>query len=355
MEQNEYLKDLVKIKETIAENRNKAMVIVNSAMIITYYKIGTIINQRKEWGNKYLEKLSSDLNSFGCGYSFANLKKISQFASCFSEKEIREQPVPQIPWGTIIKIMNKSSSKEEMLWYIEQAYKNRWSRAIVIKQFELEAYQRQSVFPIISDENSYIQDIVKDTLAFDFISEKDVTSEKNLKDKLLDNVLLFLQELGTGFSLVGREYKLVTPTGKHFYIDLLMYHTKIHAYVVIEVKLDDISPADFGQLNFYVNAIDDLERTENDNETAGILLCKNADKYVVESSFKGLKTPIGISKYKLLEDLPKYLTNKLNSINKTASEELLLDSTDESEGEIEKEYDFSKGKKNPYTKLLKNK
>ena len=166
---------------------------------------------------------------------------------------------------------------------------------------------------------------------------------------------MFLQELGTGFSLVGREYKLATPTGKHFYIDLLMYHTKIHAYVVIEVKLEDISPADFGQLNFYVNAIDDLERTENDNETAGILLCKNADKYVVESSFKGLKTPIGISKYKLLEDLPKYLTNKLNSINKTASEELLLDSTDESEGEIEKEYDFSKGKKNPYTKLLKNK
>ena len=128
--------------------------------------------------------------------------------------------------------------------------------------------------------------------------------------------MLFLQELGTGFALVGREYRILTPTGKHFYIDLLMYHTKIHAYVVIEAKIEDVAPADFGQLNFYVNAIDDLEKTENDNETVGILLCKAADKYVVETSFKGLKTPLGFSKYKLLEDLPKYLTNKLNLLDK---------------------------------------
>ena len=94
-----------------------------------------------------------------------------------------------------------------------------------------------------------------------------------------------------------------------------MYHTKIHAYVVIEVKMEDLTPADFGQLNFYVNAIDDLEKTENDNDTVGILLCKSADKYVVETSFKGLKTPLGVSKYKLLEDLPEYLTNKLNLLD----------------------------------------
>ena len=315
MKQKDYFNDLAKIKETIVENRNKAMVVVNSAMIITYYQIGTIINQRKTWGSKYLEQLSKDLSDFGSGYSYANLKKISQFASCFSENEIREQPVLQIPWSTIIKIMNKSSSKEEMLWYICQTYKNRWSRAIVLKQFELQAYQRHVVPPPTSDNKSYVRDIIKDTLAFDFISKKEVTNEKTLKDKLIDNILLFLQELGIGFALVGREYKIVTPTNKHFYVDLLMYHTKIHAYVVVEVKIEDVMPADFGQLNFYVNAIDDLERTENDNETVGILLCKTADKYVVETSFKGLKTPLGVSKYKLLEDLPAFLTNKLNNLD----------------------------------------
>ena len=92
---------------------------------------------------------------------------MSQFAHFFSENEIRSQPVTQIPWSTLSRvIIQKSSSKEEALWYINQAYKNRWSRAIVIKQFELQAYQIQNILPIVSDENSYIQGIIKDTLAF---------------------------------------------------------------------------------------------------------------------------------------------------------------------------------------------
>ena len=252
MEQNEYLDDLTKIKETIRENRNKAMVVVNSAMIITYYQIGTIINQRKTWGNKNIEMLASDLKEYGKGYSTDQLKRMSRFASYFSENEISAQAVHQIPWSTIIELMRLSSSKEEALWYVKQIVKNKWSRSHVLKQFELQAYQRQVVPPLITNENTYVQGIIK--------------------DKLIDNILLFLQELGTGFALVGREYKLLIPTGKNFFIDLLMYHTKVHAYVVIEVKLEDITPADFGQLNFYVNAIDDLEKTDTDNETIGMSL-----------------------------------------------------------------------------------
>ena len=99
MEQNEYFNDLAKIKETIKENRNKAMVVVNSAMIITYYQIGTIINQRKEWGNKSIQRLADDLKDYGKGYSYEQLKKMSQFAHFFSENEIRSQPVTQIPWS----------------------------------------------------------------------------------------------------------------------------------------------------------------------------------------------------------------------------------------------------------------
>ena len=312
--QKEYFDDLKKIKETIAENRYKAMVVVNSAMIITYYQIGTIINQRKEWGTRYVMRLSEDLKEYGGGYSFDRLMRMSQFAKIFTEKEMLEQPVPKIPWGTLIKIMQKSSSKEEMLWYINQAYKNRWSRSAVLKQFELQAYQRNVIEPMTSD-NDFVQEITKDALALSFVSEKDISSEKDLKNKLLDNIILFLQELGPGFALVGKEYRLITPTGKNFYIDLLMYHTKIHAYVVIEVKINELAPADFGQLNFYVNAVDDLEKTDIDNKTVGILLCKSADKYVVETSINGLKTPIGVSKYKVLEELPNYLSNKLAELD----------------------------------------
>ena len=207
MEQKEYFDDLIKIKETITENRNKAMVVVNSAMIITYYQIGTIINQRKAWGNRYIKMLASDLKEYGKGYSTDQLKRMARFASYFSESEISAQAVHQIPWSTIIELMRLSSSKEEALWYVGQIVKNRWSRAIVIKQFELQAYQRQKILPAVSDDNSYIQGIIKDTLAFDFISQNEVTDEKSLKDKLVDNIILFLQELGTGFALVGREYE----------------------------------------------------------------------------------------------------------------------------------------------------
>lgn len=319
LDKNLYLNDLAKIKETIKKNQSNVIYIVNSAMIITYYQIGTIINQRKEWGNKYIRKLSIDLAEYGKGYSYDQLKRMSRFANWFTITEIRAQPVPQIPWSSIIEIMNKSSSKEEMLWYINQTHKNKWSRTTVLKQFESKAFQRQTIDPISSpikvDSDGHIKEILKDTVVLQFLNKNDLEDERTLKNKLMDNIIAFLQELGPGFALVGKEYKLVTPTNKNFYIDLLMYHTKIHAYVVIEVKINEFQPADVGQLNFYVNAVDDLERTELDNDTVGILLCKDADTYVAKTTLSKLATKIGVSKYKILEEIPEYLANKLNDID----------------------------------------
>ena len=312
-----YLNDLQEIKETIKENRYKALVVVNSAMIITYYKIGTIINERKVWGNKYIQRLANDLKEYGRGYSFENLRRMSQFASIFTEDEIWSQPVTKIPWGTIIEIIFKSSSKEEMLWYINQTYKNKWSRRMVIEQFKFKAYERKLIEPQVTEiveEDQNLKEVFKDTLSFDFLGKIEIKDERDLKDKLLDNIILFLRELGPGFSLVGKEYKLVTPTNKNYYIDLLMYHTKIHAYVVIEVKIGEFQPSDIGQLHFYINAINDLEKSDIDNQTIGILLCKNADSYVVKTTLEGINAPIGISKYKLLDDLPNYLVKKMKSI-----------------------------------------
>ncbi len=312
-----YVNDLNKIKETIKENRSKALVVVNSAMIMTYYQVGTIINQRKEWGNKYIQRLAKDLQEYGKGCSFENLRRMSRFANLFSENEIWSQPVTKIPWMTIIEIISKSSSKEEMLWYINQTHNNNWSRRIVCEQFKLHAYERKQIEPQVTDivkQDDHLKEIFKDTLALDFLGRQGIKDEKDLKEKLMDNIISFLQELGPGFALVGKEYKLVTPTQKNFYIDLLMYHTKIHAYVVIEVKIGDLTPSDFGQLHFYINAVDDLEKIEGDNQTVGLLLCKTVDSYVVETSLKGMNNPIGVSKYKILEDLPAYLIDKMKTI-----------------------------------------
>ena len=132
----DYLEDLNKIKETIRTNQNKAMVIVNSAMIMTYYEIGTIINKRKTWGSKYIQKLSEDLKEYGKGYSVPNLKRMTRFADEFTLEEIGSQVGIQIPWRTLVEVMSKSNSHEEMIWYINQTYKNGWSRSTVLKQFE---------------------------------------------------------------------------------------------------------------------------------------------------------------------------------------------------------------------------
>ena len=316
--EKDYFHDLQEIKEAIRTNQNKAMVVVNSAMIMTYYEIGTIINKRKTWGSKYIKNLANDLKEYGKGYSYDQLKRMAQFANEFSVQEIGAQPVPQIPWSSIIVIMQKSSSHEKMLWYINETYKNGWSRSMVLNQIALKAYERSLIEPTTSNitkSDDLTNELFKDTYVFDFLDKNSIKNEKDLKDQMIDNIIKFLQELGPGFCLVGKEYKLVTPTDEEFYIDILLYHTKIHCYVVIEVKIGKFHPADLGQLIFYVNAIDDLERTERDDETIGLLLCKEADSYVAKTSLNKAQLHLGISKYKFIEELPEYLNKKLKENN----------------------------------------
>ena len=314
----DYFHDLQEIKEAIRTNQNKAMVVVNSAMIMTYYEIGTIINKRKTWGSKYIKNLANDLKEYGKGYSKRNLQFMSQFANNFTKNDIVKQVASQIPWFTIVVIMQKSSSHEKMLWYINETYKNGWSRSMVLNQIAMASYERSLIEPTTSNitkSDDLSNELFKDTYVFDFLDKNSIKNEKDLKDQIIDNIIKFLQELGPGFCLVGKEYKLVTPTDEEFYIDILLYHTKIHCYVVIEVKIGKFHPADLGQLIFYVNAIDDLERTERDDETIGLLLCKEADSYVAKTSLNKAQLHLGISKYKFIEELPEYLNRKLKENN----------------------------------------
>ena len=138
----DYFNDLNRIKESIKENQNKAMVVVNRAMILTYYEIGTIINERKTWGSKYIERLSNDLKEYGNGFSKQNLKYMSKLAEEFKLDEIGHQPGVQIPWRTIIEIMYKSKTHEEMIWYINETYKRGLKKKIMIHHLLVYCYVR---------------------------------------------------------------------------------------------------------------------------------------------------------------------------------------------------------------------
>ena len=210
--EKDYLDDLKRIKETIRNNQNKAMVVVNSAMILTYYEIGTIINQRKVWGNKYIEKLSSDLKEYGSGYSITNLKYMMRLANEFDSIEISQQVADQIPWFTLVEIMTKANSHKEMLWYINQTHKNGWSRSMVLNQFKLKAYERSLIepetSPNITPTTNLTNELFKDTYVFDFIDINNIKNEKELQKTLIQNISKFILELGNGFSFVSEKYKL---------------------------------------------------------------------------------------------------------------------------------------------------
>jgi len=314
--EKEYFDDLKKIKETIRTNQNKAMVVVNNISIINNYKIGTIINQRKVWGNKYIERLSNDLKEYGEGYSYDSLKLKSRFAKEFTIDEIREQPVPQIPWGTIVEIMKKSKTHDEMLWYVKQTYKNGWGRSMVLNQFKLKAYERSLIEPETSPDitasNELTNELFKDTYVFDFIDINNIKSEKELQKTLLQNITKFLIELGNGFSFVSEKYKLKVEDD-YYEIDLLFYHIPSHSYVVIELKTTKFKPEYIGQLLFYTNYIDAYVKSELDSNTIGIVLCPHANGFVCKTTLMNTKN-IAISKYKFINELPEYLERKLKEL-----------------------------------------
>lgn len=159
------------------------MVVVNSAMIMTYYEIGTIINQRKRWGSKYIERLSNDLKEYGKGYSISNSKYMLQFANEFTINEISHQVGGHIPWRTIIEIMQKSNSHEEMIWYINQTHKNGWSRSMVLNQIAMKSYERSLISPTTTEtvvsSNDLTNELFKDTYVFDFLDKEKIKTEKD--------------------------------------------------------------------------------------------------------------------------------------------------------------------------------
>jgi len=193
----ECINDLKKIKDIIRQNQNKAMVYVNSQMILTYYEIGTIINERKCCGSKYIQNLANNLKEYGNSYSIRNLHYMAQFAAEFSNNEIMQQPVAQIPWGTLMTIIvPKSKSHEEMLYYINETYKNGWSRSMVLNQIAMKSYERSLISPnateiIKSDES--LNELFKDTYVFSFLDKENIKTEKDLKNKMIDNIIKWIR------------------------------------------------------------------------------------------------------------------------------------------------------------------
>lgn len=321
---NEYIQILENIKSEIRTAQYKATVSVNTELILLYYSIGKSINAHKSWGNKFIESLASDIRiAFpgSTGYSIRNLKYMSKFALEYPDFVFVQTVSAQIPWSHNIAIMDKVKSQEQREWYIRKTKENGWSHSVLIHQIENSLYERQVLANKVSNYESLLPSAqselavqtMKDPYIFDFISFKEDILERDIEKALVKNVTKLLLELGTGFAFVGNQYHL-SVGGDDFYVDLLFYNINLKCYVVVELKTGDFKPEYAGQLNFYLSAVDEILKKDEDNPSIGLLLCKSKNNIVAEYALRDMSKPIGISEYKLTGSLPGNLKSQLPSI-----------------------------------------
>jgi len=230
-----------------------------------------------------------------------------------------------IPWGHNLKIISKSQSIEEALFYVKNTIKYGWSRAVLTHQIDSKLWQRKgkaiSNFSktLPATQSDLAQQTLKDPYVFDFLNLTNEYNERALEQGLVQHITQFLLELGAGFAYIGKQVPL--QVGKrNFFLDLLFYHTQLHCYVVIELKTTDFEPEHAGKLNFYIKAVDEQLRKKGDQPTIGILLCKEKDKLVAEYALSDINKPIGVSEYQLTQSLPENLKSSLPSIDQIEAE-----------------------------------
>lgn len=317
---------LQSLKERIRSARIKASLAVNSELIRLYWRIGHEIRQRKlsqGWGTKVNSQLAQDLKSEFPdmkGLSPRNLVYMQSFAGAWPGEEIAQQAIAQLPWGHHCTLLDKLPDRASREWYIKKTIESGWSRSVLEMKIERQSHVRmgaaQTNFAqtLPATQSDLARDILKDPYSFDFLGILEPTNERTIEKALIDHLKDFLIELGVGFAYVGSQYRLEVA-GQEFFIDLLFYHTRLHCYVVIELKNTDFKFEYTGQINGYLAMVDDRLRDKaHDAPTIGLLLCKSKEQTIVEYALQGMSKPIGVSTYRTSPELPIELAGLLPSI-----------------------------------------
>ncbi len=327
----DYLDWLSSLKSRIHHAQQRASLSVNRELVLLYWHIGREILARQAeqgWGAKVIERLAQDLRKAFPdmkGFSPRNLKYMRAFADAWNDAEFVQAALAQLPWYHHLALLDKLSDTESRRWYAAQAIEHNWSRNVLVMQIESNCLQRtgkavtnfEAQLP--KEQSDLARESLKDPYRFDFLTLGAKAQEKDIENALIQQVTDFLLELGSGFAFVGRQV-LVDVGGDEFFIDLLFYHLKLRCYIVIELKTGKFKPADLGQLGFYLTAVDRTMKTEQENPTIGLLLCKSKNKIVAEYALSDKTQPMGIAEYQLLESLPAELERKLPSIEQIEQE-----------------------------------
>ena len=373
-----YAEWIHEVKSRYRNTQIKAAVRVNAEQLLFNWELGRDLVERKAeetWGSGIVEQVSLDLqNEFPAvqGFSTRNLWNMKKWYLFYSSNEHREklqqvvaelEDIPSVkleqvghllekeklqqavaeyafpavfafvPWGHHIEIVSKCQSIDEAAFYIRKILQEGWSRSTLQNSLKADLYHKSGhavtnfseILP--ANQSALAQAITKDTYDLSFITLPPNYDEKGLEDALEKNITSFLLELGMGFSFVGRQKEIIV-SGKTRKIDMLFYHIHLRRYIVVELKVKSFDPEFVGKLNFYVNAVDELIKTPNENPTLGLLICRDKDDTEVKWAFKGIHTPLGVATYENLniQEIQNYLptTEQIQECLAVAEQEFLM-------------------------------
>ena len=359
---DKYLEAVQSIKTAILRSQSRAAKHSNTEMLSLYYSIGGYVSGNSRtgtWGTGAIDEISARLREElpGLrGFSARNIKLMRQFYEAWqpclqsetgaltdgksaaaaadlgdasmSLSEIskhRMQITPGFPMDAFteisfshhIEILTKAKNFDERLFYICECAKGHWSKSVLRSHLKEDLYGHRGALPnnfsvTLPDDKQYMKAIrmFKDEYFLDFINteELDLSDPEDLDEKVLEKEIIgsirnFIQCLGSGFCFIGNQHRIEVG-GEEFYADLLFFQRDLKALVVIELKKGKFKPSYLGQLNFYLSALDEKERKSGENPSIGILLCREANKSVVELAIRDYSKPMGVATYRTADELP---------------------------------------------------
>lgn len=324
-----YLQLIESIGNTISNARENAYKAINKELVTSYWLVGRHIveyeqagNIKADYGSNLLLQISKDLKMrYGKGFSISNVFRMRLLYIKYPTQLLLSE---KLSWSHYYELL-KIDDDLERSFYEQQSIKENWSIRELRRQKETSLFLRLAMskdkagIMALAKKGQVIEkseDIVKPhVLEFLNLPEDHSYSESELEQSLIDNLQKFLLELGKGFAFVGRQYR-ITLNGRHFYVDLVFYHTKLKCYVLIDLKLPDVKHQDIGQMNMYLGYFAKEENESNDNPPIGILLTREKDEVMIEYAMYNIDSNLFVSKYQLYlpnqEDLKRQVENILN-------------------------------------------
>jgi len=303
----EYRDLLQRLRIRIGEAQGRAVRAVNTELVMLYWSIGREILEEQErlnWGDDVIGRISQDLRADGGsarGFSRRNLFYMRSFARLWPDQAIVQTLSAQLGWSHQQVLLDAFGDDRALYeWYVATSVEHRWSVRFLKVQIDLRLHERAGAATtnfdaaLGSEEAVRALEVVKDPYVLPFLGLEEGAKERDLEQALVHDIQKFLTELGWGFAFYGRQYPLLVG-GQEFILDLLFYHHTLRRFVVIELKIGEFQVEHAGKMNFYLNAVDELLRQGDDQESVGIILTTGRNETVAQLAMHRVQAPIAVS------------------------------------------------------------